>query len=82
MQSDIRNDNNVIQRGKAHSTLVEHEGTHNLKSKLDQQQKIIQQVVQGLAQVAELVSSKNVSREWKNEKKRRNDPLVLQSGVS
>lgn len=74
MQSDIRNDDSGIQRGKAHSALVEPESTHNIKAKLDQQQEMLQQVVQGLAQVAEPVSSKNASREWNNEKQRRNDP--------
>lgn len=59
-QSDIRNDDNGIHRGKVHSALVEPECTHNLKAKLDQQQGILQRVVQVLAQVAELVSSKNV----------------------
>lgn len=64
MQSDIRNDDSGIQQGKAHSALVEPEGTHNLKAKLDQQQELQQQVVQGLTQVAELVSSKIVRKKW------------------
>lgn len=72
MQSNIRNNDSRIRRMKAHSAVVEHGGTHNLKATLDQQQEILQQVVQGLAQVAELVSTKNVSREWNNEKQRRN----------
>lgn len=80
MQSDIRNNDSGIQRGKAHSALVETEGTHNIKAKLDQQPEILQQVVQGLAQVAELVSTKNVSREWNNEKQRRNDPPKWRCG--
>lgn len=35
------NDDNEIHRGKSHSALVEPEGTHNLKAKLDEQQEIL-----------------------------------------
>lgn len=74
MQSDIRNVDSGIQRGKAHSALVETQGTLNLKARLDQGQEILQQVVQELAQVAELISSKNVLSEWNNETQRRKNP--------
>lgn len=48
MQSNIRNDDSGIQRGKAHSALVEPEGTHNLKANMDQQQEILQKLYKGL----------------------------------
>jgi hypothetical protein len=59
------------QIGKAHPAISE-PASANLKTKLDQQQEILQ-VVQGLSQVAELVKGKGVSKGANNEIQRRNN---------
>ena len=63
MDSELRKEDNKCQKGKAHSAVADTTSEScqdGITDKLDKQQEVLQQVVKGLAQVAEVIGSSKV----------------------